>query len=272
MFLELAVLDEGHVRGEHHEGFGGDVLVLFRAVPLSNPFVSAFAGGTLFGKKKGGERGGWAYLPKSPLLPQQQPEIIIRHDRRAETPGSIEPTPVRMAPPQRMSAAQSHNLPVVETHPPENGAEMRLVFRAVGKAAVGRAQAGVTIRPAGPPGDGGALHLLDRADAGEGPEVRVGDPGELLLDGFEEVARRFEAGVGAVVAFGGETHGRAVGAAGPRFFVVAIKGGGCSVFPLLRLHRWWEIRDSSDLRPTAMPCQPDDHRTVAPIVVVILLF
>lgn len=34
VFLKLFVLDQGHVRRQHHEGFGGDILVLLRAVPL----------------------------------------------------------------------------------------------------------------------------------------------------------------------------------------------------------------------------------------------
>ena len=54
---------------------------------------------------------------------------------------------------------------------------MRLVFGAVGEAAVGRAHGYVAVGAAGAPGDGGALHFLDRADAGEGPEVGVGYPG-----------------------------------------------------------------------------------------------
>jgi len=65
------------------------------------------------------------------------------------------------------------------------------------------------------------LHLLDGADAGEGPQVGVGDPREGGVDGFKEVARGFEAGVGAVVAFGGEAHGGAVGTAGLGVFIVA---------------------------------------------------
>ena len=41
------------------------------------------------------------------------------------------------------------------------------------------------------------------------------------FDWFEEITSGFEAGIGAVVAFRGETHGGAVGAAGVGCFVVA---------------------------------------------------
>lgn len=34
VFLEFLVFDKGYVGREHHEGFAGEVLVLFRAVPL----------------------------------------------------------------------------------------------------------------------------------------------------------------------------------------------------------------------------------------------
>lgn len=84
-----------------------------------------------------------------------------------------------MAAAQGVRARQGDNLPVVEAHAAEDGAEVRLVLGAVGEAPVGRAHGDVAVCAAGAPGDGGALHLLDGADAGEGPEVRVGDPGEF---------------------------------------------------------------------------------------------
>ena len=65
------------------------------------------------------------------------------------------------------------------------------------------------------------MHLLDSADAGEGPQVGVGDPGESGVNRLEEITRGFKAGVGAMVTFGGEAHGGAVGAAGFGVFVVA---------------------------------------------------
>lgn len=84
-----------------------------------------------------------------------------------------------MAASQGMCAAQCNNLTVVETHAPEDGTEVRLFLGAVGKTTVGCAHTDVPIRPAGPPGDNGALHFLDGADAGEGPEVGVGYPWEF---------------------------------------------------------------------------------------------
>ena len=65
---------------------------------------------------------------------------------------------------------------------------------------------------------------MDRAGGGQSPEVGVGDPGEGLLDGLEEVAGGDQAGVGAVVTLGGETHGGAVGAAGAGLLVVGARG------------------------------------------------
>lgn len=40
VFLEFFVFDQGHVGGEHHEGLGGDVLVLLGTVPLSYTLIA----------------------------------------------------------------------------------------------------------------------------------------------------------------------------------------------------------------------------------------
>lgn len=85
-----------------------------------------------------------------------------------------------MAAAESMRAAQGNDLAVVKTHAPKDGAEMRLLFRAVGKTAVRSAHGDVAISSAGPPGNDRSLHFLYGADAGEGPEVGVGYPGELL--------------------------------------------------------------------------------------------
>ena len=77
-------------------------------------------------------------------------------------------------------AAQRHDLAIVEAHAVEDGAQVVLLLAAVGEASVGRAKGDVAVLSARAPGDGGALHFLDGADAGEGPEVGVGDPGELF--------------------------------------------------------------------------------------------
>lgn len=79
-----------------------------------------------------------------------------------------------------MCAAQSDNLAVIETHTAKDGAEMGLLLRAVRETTIGRAHADVSVRSAWAPGHDGTLHFLDGADAGECPEVGVGDPGEFL--------------------------------------------------------------------------------------------
>ena len=81
-----------------------------------------------------------------------------------------------MAAAEGVGAGQGDDLAVIETHAVENGAQVRLVFGAVREAAVGRAHGDVAVVAAGAPGDGGALHFLDGANAGEGPEVGVGYP------------------------------------------------------------------------------------------------
>ena len=183
---EHLILHERHVRRQHHQAFRLEILVLLRPIPL---------------------------LP-APLLVQEQAEIVIGDHGRREGPGPVEPGAVGMAPPQRVRAAQRHNLAVVEAHAPKDRAEVVLSLGAVGQAAVGGAEADVAVRPPRPPGDGGALHLLDRRRTGQRPQIRVRDPRELCFDWLEEVAGGFQPCVRAVVAFGGEPHRGTVGAAG----------------------------------------------------------
>ena len=217
MLPEHRILHQRHIRRQHHQRLRLDILILLRPIPL----------------------------PPPPLLIQQQPEVIIRHDRRTERPRALEAGAIGMAAPERVRARQRHNLAVIETHAPEYSAQMRLVLRPVREAPVGRAKRHRLVQPARAPGDLRALHFLDGCHAGEGPEVGVGDPGELLLDGVEEVAGGFEACVGAVVAFGGEAHGGSIRPTRVGCFVVGA---------------------------AAVPGQADYDRTVGAIVVVVFLF
>ncbi len=82
-----------------------------------------------------------------------------------------------MAATERVRSGQGDDFAVIEAHAAEDGAEVGLVFGTVGQAAVGCAHGYVAVCAARAPGDGGALHFLDGADAGEGPEVGVGYPG-----------------------------------------------------------------------------------------------
>ena len=57
---------------------------------------------------------------------------------------------------------------------------MGLLFGTVRQAAVGRTEGDVAIGAAGPPGDDGALHLLNGGDTGEGPEVGIAYPWKVF--------------------------------------------------------------------------------------------
>ena len=85
-----------------------------------------------------------------------------------------------MAAAEGVRAGEGDDFAVVETHAAEDGAQVGLVFGAVGQAAIGCAHGHVAVCAAGAPGDGGALHFLDGADAGEGPEVGIGYPRVFL--------------------------------------------------------------------------------------------
>jgi len=69
------------------------------------------------------------------------------------------------------------------------------------------------VRVVGPPRtplDLGAAHLLNSNDAGEGVQVRVGDPGVCLLDGLEERACVLQTSVGRVATLVLKADARAV--------------------------------------------------------------
>lgn len=85
-----------------------------------------------------------------------------------------------MTSPQSMRPAQSHNLAIIKSHASKNGSEMALFFGGIRQAAVRRAHGDVAILAARSPWDVRTLHFLDRTSAGEGPEVGIGDPGELF--------------------------------------------------------------------------------------------
>lgn len=191
---ELLVLDEGHVGRQHHQGFGLGILELLGTVP---------------------------FLP-APLLLEQQLVVVVGQRRGAEGPGPVEAGSIGVASAQGVRAREGDNLLVVETHAVEDVAQMAVLLAGIRQPAVARHEGSVAVGAARSPCDGGTLHLLDGGDAGEGPEVRVGDPGELLLDGFEEVSGGLETCVGAMVAFWCEAHGGTIGAACARFFVVAV--------------------------------------------------
>ena len=182
---ERFILDQGHIGGQHHEGLGLEIFILLGPIPL---------------------------LP-APFLVQQQAEVVVADDCRREGPGALEAGTVGVAPSQGVGTAQRHNLLIREAHAAEDGAEVIGALGTVGQTAVGTAEADVAIGAARSPWDRRSLHFLNGGDAGQGPEIGICDPGEVGLDGFEEVARGFQACVGAVVAFGCESHCCAVGAA-----------------------------------------------------------
>ena len=154
VLLKLLILDQRHIRRQHHQTLAPRILELLRSIPL----------------------------PKTPLLAQQQPIVIIAHHSRAETPRSLKATAIGVAAAEGVGAAKGNDFAVVEAHAAEDGAKVLLFFGAVGEATVRGAHADVPVLATRAPGDGGALHFLDGADAGEGPEVGVGDPGEFFWD------------------------------------------------------------------------------------------
>lgn len=193
---EGLVLDERHVGRQHHEGLAAVVLELHGAGPLA----------------------------VAPLLAQQQLVVVVGQGDGREGPGTLETAAVGVAAAESVGAGESDDVLVVEAHAVEDGAQVVVALGAIRQAAVRSAVADVAVLAAGAPVDVGAAHLLDGAAGGESPQVGVGDPGEGLLHGLEEVASSDQTGVGAVVALRRETHGGTVGAAGAGLLVVGAGG------------------------------------------------
>lgn len=183
--LEALVLDQGHVGGQHHKSLGGDILELLGAVPLL----------------------------VRPLLLHEKLVVVVGEDGRGEGPGARETGAVSVAAAESVGTRESDDLLVVEAHAVEDGAEVLLLLGSVRETTVGSAVRDVTVVAAGSPGDLGALHLLDGGNTSKGPEIGVGDPGELLLNGVEEVTGSVKTSVGAVVTLRGESHGSTVATA-----------------------------------------------------------
>lgn len=257
MLLKQRILNQRHIRRQHHQALALNILKLLGAIPLLI----------------------------RPLLAQQEAEVVVRHHDRGEGPGAVEAGAVGVAAAEGVGAAEGDDLAVVEAHAAEDGAQVGLLFGAVGEAAVGGAHADVAVGAAGSPGDYGAfglfvsgdrgewlegrkrktrtLHFLYCGDAGESPEVGVCDPGKLFLDWVQEISSGFQAGVRSVVTFRGESHGGAVGATGVGQLVVS------ALFFSFPISAW--VLDQH-LRSAAVPCQSYDDGTITSVVVVILLF
>jgi hypothetical protein len=197
--LEALVLDEGHIGGQHHEGLGGDILELLGAIPLL----------------------------VSPLLFHKELVVVVGEDGRGEGPGARETGTVSVAAAESVGTGESDDFLVVEAHTVEDGAEMLLLLGSIRQTAVGGAVRDVTVVAAGSPGDLGALHLLDSSNTSKNPEIGVGDPGELLLDGVEEVAGSVKAGIGTVITLRGESHGSTVATTSLGLGIIGATGVPC---------------------------------------------
>lgn len=199
MLLELLVLGERHIRRQHHQRLGLGIRELGGAVPLS---------------------------PR-PLLVKQQSVVVVGERGRGEGPRSVESGSVGVASAESVGTAEGDNLLVVEAHSVEDVPQVVLALGTVGQSTVRSTVVVVAVHSACSPGDLGTLGLLNGTDTGERPQVTVRDPGELLLDGLEQVSGNLETVVGAVLGFGLESHSGVVGTARAVFLVVGSRRVPC---------------------------------------------
>lgn len=196
VLAEDLVLDESNIGGQHHQGGGGLVGELSRAIPLA----------------------------LTPLLVDEQLEIIVGEDRGAEVPRSLVARSVGVRTAQGVSTGQGHHLTVIKAHAAEDGADVVLVLGGIRQTPIGGAGRDVLVLTAGSPRDDGATKLLDGGGTGQSPQIRVGDPGELSLDGLQEVTGVLQTGVGTVVRLRSEAHGSTVATTSAGHLIVGTAG------------------------------------------------
>lgn len=122
------------------------------------------------------------HLSPRPLLVKQQSEELIAEGGRAEVPGTVVSRAVRVAATQSMRTDQSNHLLVIETHASEDSTDVLLVLRCIGQTSIRSASSNVLVLTARSPWDSRASRLLDGGDSTQSPQVRVGDPRELLCN------------------------------------------------------------------------------------------
>mmetsp|Transcript_1363 Transcript_1363/g.2942 ORF Transcript_1363/g.2942 Transcript_1363/m.2942 type:complete len:383 (+) Transcript_1363:270-1418(+) len=191
---ELGVGLEGHVGGEHAELAGAHVLELRLPVPLLRP----------------------------PLLVDEELEVAVVELERRVRPGSVEPAPHLMHASEGVTTRQSHNVLVSQAHAVEDISEMLGSLGSVGEAAVGRALA-VVWEVCAPEleRDLWASEELDRAARSDGPQIRKGDLGVVLLHRKKQVPDDGESLVRLVVCLRREADGAALAAS---CFVILVEG------------------------------------------------
>jgi hypothetical protein len=81
---------------------------------------------------------------------------------------------------ESVSAAEGDNLLVIETHTAEDISQVLVSLGSIWQASIGCAARNVLICSSRSVWDDWTLHFLYSYDAGEDPEVGVGDPWELL--------------------------------------------------------------------------------------------
>jgi hypothetical protein len=179
-WLELLVLDQSVVRGQHHQGLAGFVLVL----------ITWLAGvGVACLDRKCDSATVIAYLLGTiPLLPlpgllQQEAVVVVGEDGWRKGPRAIEAGSVRVATTQSVGTGQSDDFLIVETHAVEDIAQVVGALGTIGQATVRSAGGHVTVGTARSERNDRTLHLLDGSDATEDPEVGIGDPWKLGYDG-----------------------------------------------------------------------------------------
>lgn len=144
-----------------------------------------------------------------------------------------------MATSQSVGSGKSNNLLVVESHAVEDVTEVILGLGGIGKTSIWiisvtisnkrittsglhtrSASSNILVGTSRTVRNLRSSHLLDSTNSSKNPQVGVGDPRVLGLNGLNSVTGNLQTGIGSVVGLGGETHGSSVGSSGLGVLVV----------------------------------------------------
>jgi len=118
---------------------------------------------------------------------------------------SFESRSISVASSKSMGTEKSNNFLIIESHTIENITNMSCSLGSVRKATIGSASRHIFIRSTWSPGNLRTTHFLQGTHSSKSPEIRIGNPRELLFYRFKMIAGNFQTSIGAMVGFRSKT-------------------------------------------------------------------
>lgn len=124
----------------------------------------------------------YAYLLRTvpllpvPLLIQQKLIVVVGDNSWGESPRTIETTAISVATTKSMSTTQGYDFLVIESHAAKDSPQVLVTLGGIWETSIRCASRSFLVLTTWSERNDWALHLLDRADTSQDPEIRVRDP------------------------------------------------------------------------------------------------